>query len=129
MMDITGPSIILPAAAVSFFVLFIASFDLPVTPTKRTVSAPVVLSQLLNRKVIMVLLLCTLMQASHAPFYTFFSIYLEGYGYSKAHIGWLWTVGVVLEIFIFMAGHRLLYRFNLTHLLTFTFLLLQCVGI
>ena len=41
------------------------------------------------------------MQASHGPYYTFFSIHLVAHGYSKSAIGWMWAVGVIAEIGVF----------------------------
>lgn len=121
-MDYTGPSIILHAGAISFFALFIASFLLnSKLATKKADKTKVPLRQLLNKRVVLILAFCTLMQASHAPFYTFFSIYLEGYDYSKSHIGWLWTIGVIFEIGVFIVGYRLLRQYRLINLLTFTF--------
>ncbi|MEM7361178.1 MAG: MFS transporter [Pseudomonadota bacterium] len=121
-MDHTGPSIILHAGAFSFFALFVASFFLSSQAAVRKADTTIVpLRQLLNRRVVLILVLCTLMQASHAPFYTFFSIYLESYDYSKSHIGWLWTIGVIFEIGIFILGYRLLRQYRLINLLTFTF--------
>ena len=124
LMDAFGPNIILPAAALSFLIMFLASFLLSSKePAKNSGDSSFMpLRSLLNRKVVIILVLCTLMQASHAPFYTFFSIYLEDHGYSKALIGWLWTTGVVFEIIVFMIGYRLLRQYRLTSLLSFTFL-------
>lgn len=51
---------------------------------------------------------CFLMQISHGPYYTFFSIFLEDFGYSKTAIGWLWALGVIAEIGIFMIVHQML---------------------
>jgi len=65
-----------------------------------------------RRKVIVVLVICFLVQASHGPYYTFFTIYLEGYGYSRSTIGQLWALGVVAEIGIFMVMYRLMPRFG-----------------
>jgi len=55
---------------------------------------------------------CFLMQASHGPYYTFYSIYLEAHGYSKTLIGQLWAVGVIAEVFVFLQMHHLLNRFG-----------------
>jgi len=51
---------------------------------------------------------CLLMQVSHGPYYTFYSIYLEGHGYSKTLIGILWAYAVVCEIGVFLVMPRLL---------------------
>jgi PPP family 3-phenylpropionic acid transporter len=62
-------------------------------------------------------LVCFLMQASHGPYYTFYTIYLEDYGYSRNLIGQLWALGVLAEVGIFLVMHHLLTRFGLKHLL------------
>ena len=58
-----------------------------------------------------------LLQFSHGPYYTFFSIYLEGEGYSTTTTGMLWSLGVLAEVLLFMGMHRLLARFSLRHIL------------
>lgn len=58
-----------------------------------------------------------LLQLSFGPFYAFYSIYLEDYGYSRSTIGALWTVGVIAEIIIFLVMHRWLPRFGVRRLL------------
>jgi len=123
LIDSYGPAIILPAGAISLLSIVIVSFWMKggaaeLTPESR-VKIPI--RQLLNIKIILLLSLCVAMQISHAPFYTFFSIYLESYGYSKTYIGILWSVGVVFEIGIFLIGYRLLRYYRLAHLLSFTF--------
>ncbi len=45
---------------------------------------------------------------SHAPFYSFYSNYLQGYGYSTHTIGLLWSVGVLAEVLMFTQSHRLM---------------------
>jgi len=45
---------------------------------------------------------CLLLQLSHGAYYTFFSIYMEGQGYSGTSIGLLWALGVVAEIVVFL---------------------------
>jgi len=54
-----------------------------------------------------------LMQLSHGPYYTFYSIYLQDYGYSKTIIGGLWALGVVAEVGVFLFMHRLIPKFGL----------------
>lgn len=124
LMDYTGPKTIMPAIAIALFAAFVSSLLLNDKNTKPTDQQRLIvpLAKLLNAKVLILLLLCVFMQMSHAPFYTFFSIYLEAYGYTKLHIGILWSVGVVFEILVFIFGYTLLRRFRLSSLLTFTFL-------
>ena len=45
---------------------------------------------------------CFLMAAAHGPYYTFYSIYLVDHGYSKSAVGWLWAIGVIAEIAVFL---------------------------
>jgi PPP family 3-phenylpropionic acid transporter len=53
------------------------------------------------------------MSAAHGAFYVFYSIHLVEYGYSKMTIGCLWSLGVVVEIIVFMIMNRLSQRFSL----------------
>jgi PPP family 3-phenylpropionic acid transporter len=71
------------------------------TPIGRVLRQPQVLA---------FLSVCFLMQASHAPYYTFYTLYLEAHGYSKGLIGTLWGLGVLAEIALFLGMHRLLPR-------------------
>jgi PPP family 3-phenylpropionic acid transporter len=51
-----------------------------------------------------------LMQASHGPYYGFFSILLEDQGYTRSMVGALWALGGVAEGGVFLALARLLPR-------------------
>jgi PPP family 3-phenylpropionic acid transporter len=51
---------------------------------------------------------------SHIGIYVFFSLYLDSLGYSKATIGMLWAVSVVVEIFWFYNQSRWLPKFSLS---------------
>lgn len=50
----------------------------------------------------------TLMIAAHGPYFTFFTIHLIEAGYSKTVAGWMWSLGVICEIGIFLALPRVL---------------------
>ena len=58
-----------------------------------------------------------LMQFSHGIYYSFFSLYMESFGYSRSGIGMLWSVGVVAEVFLFILMHRLLLRFGVREIM------------
>jgi PPP family 3-phenylpropionic acid transporter len=64
---------------------------------------------------------CLLMAFAHGPYYTFYSIYLVDYGYSKGVIGWLWAIGVICEIGVFFLMSRVMHRFSLKQILAFSF--------
>jgi len=61
-----------------------------------------------------------LMQLSHGPYYTFYTIYMEDHGYSRSLIGVLWALGVMAEILVFIVMHKLIPRFGLRGLLMFS---------
>jgi len=76
------------------------------------------LRDVLKRPIVLSLLtVCFLVQASHGPYYAFFTLYLENYGYSKALTGQLWALGVLAEIGIFLLMPVLLPRFGARRLL------------
>ncbi len=58
-----------------------------------------------------------LMQMSHGPYYAFYSIYLQDFGYSKGSIGILWSIGVLAEVLLFVFMHRLMHRYSATLIL------------
>ena len=73
--------------------------------------------------VIAFLVCCFLQQLAHGPYYTFFSLYLEDYGYNKTSIGLMWSLGVVAEVLVFLVMHRLLLRFTLRAIMLCSILL------
>lgn len=68
-------------------------------------------AQLLRHPVVWAMLLaCLLINFSHGPYYTYFSIYLEQRGWTRLGIGGLWALGVIAEVLVFIVMHRLLQR-------------------
>lgn len=65
---------------------------------------------------------CFLMAAAHGAYYTFYSIYLVDHGYSKSAVGWLWALGVIFEIGVFLQLPRLMRRFTIRQILVFSFI-------
>jgi PPP family 3-phenylpropionic acid transporter len=68
-------------------------------------------------EVIALLVGSCLMVGAHSVYYSFFSMFLEGHGYSKTLIGILWAVGVICEILMFIVMPRLTARFSLRQIL------------
>jgi PPP family 3-phenylpropionic acid transporter len=64
-----------------------------------------------------------LMAAAHGPYYTFYSIHLVNHGYSKSLTGWLWALGVICEIGIFVWMPHLYRAFTLRQILIASFAL------
>ena len=78
-------------------------------------------SVLRNRQVWMLLLACFLMSSAHGVYYVFYSIHLDDLGYSKGMIGLLWSLGVLVEIGMFMVMAPLMQRYSLRGLLLVTY--------
>jgi PPP family 3-phenylpropionic acid transporter len=70
-----------------------------------------------TRPVLIALLVAALISMSFGPYYAFFSLYLESFGFSRSTIGLLWALGVLAEIGIFAAGGSMLARFSIRTLL------------
>ena len=98
---------------ISIFIIYvlIAVFSFLVKDAKPVAShshTGSIFSVLKQPHVIALLLICFLMQMSHGPYYTFYSIYLKQFAYSSTTLGWLWALGVIAEIILFMFMHRLM---------------------
>jgi PPP family 3-phenylpropionic acid transporter len=66
---------------------------------------------------------CFLMAAAHGALYVFYSIYLVEHGYGKALVGWMWTLGVLAEIVVFMVMPRIAERCSFRTILQCAFVL------
>lgn len=64
---------------------------------------------------------CFFMSAAHGALYVFYSIYLVENGYGKSLVGWMWTLGVLSEIVVFLLMPRLARRFSMRSVLLFAF--------
>ena len=84
--------------------VFVVSLLLREKPSLTTSEQGEGLMRVLRRpEVLGLLIACCLIQLSHGPYYSFFSIYLEANDYSRSQIGLLWSLGVFAEIFVFLA--------------------------
>ncbi len=64
---------------------------------------------------------CFFMSAAHGALYVFYSIYLVENGYGKSLVGWMWTLGVLSEIVVFLLMPRMARRFSMRSVLLFAF--------
>jgi len=64
---------------------------------------------------------CFLMSAAHGAYYTFYSIDLVDNGYSKSSVSWLWALGIVCEIGVFMWLPRWLSKVSMARIFLTTF--------
>ncbi|WP_428033973.1 MFS transporter [Amphritea sp.] len=81
------------------------------------------MQQLLRPQVVVFFLICLLVQFSHGPYYTFYSVLMDSLGYSRTEIGLLWSVGVVAEVLIFILMPRLIGGLGLRKLMIISLLL------
>ena len=83
-------------------------------PLRKTLSKPHVLG---------LLAACFCMQASHGPYYAFYNLYMQSFDYSSGTTGWLWGIGVMAEVVLFIYMHKLSARYALYNLLLISFVL------
>lgn len=80
------------------------AFFLPEAPKADTPHTPARFGDALRHPgVIAFLGSCFFMSAAHGALYVFYSIHLTEQGYDPSSIGWMWTLGVVAEIGVFLA--------------------------
>lgn len=76
-------------------------------PLQKHLDAGSIISIIKKPAVIGLLLACFLMQLSHGPYYTFFTLYMQDKGYSVSLISGFWSLGVLAEVILFLFVHRL----------------------
>jgi len=64
--------------------------------------------------------ICLMLQLSHGPYYTFYSIFLDDLGYSKGFIGWLWAISVIAELLLFLSMFWVQKYFSLKSIICFS---------
>ncbi len=107
------PDIIPKAILIMLLGAWIATLWVPREPVRVPArSHQSITAVLLRPEVLAILVVCFLSQASHGPYYTFYTIYLEEHGYGRGLIGQLWALGVVAEIGVFLVMHKLLPRYG-----------------
>lgn len=94
----------------------------PEAPARAVSAVTASLRDTLRRTEVRALLLaCFLMSAAHGALYVFYSIHLVEQGYEASLVGWMWTLGVVAEIAVFLIMPRLMRRFSLRAILLWAF--------
>lgn len=108
-----------PAVLLGLFaLLWLNSLLVPGSASALDTSSALPMTQVLRRPAVMAFFVaCFLNQAAHAPYYGFFSLYLETFGYSREFIGLMWGLGVAVEVGMFVVMHRLLPHFGPRRLL------------
>jgi len=114
----------LPLCILSFLILiWLSSLSLKdACAEKHTRETRGFLSLVFQPAILSFLAASFLLQLSHGPYYTFYSLYLvEHFHYSNTQTGMLWALGVIAEVAIFLVMHHLLRRFSIRQLLLFCF--------
>ena len=123
-LDVQGAGILPFVLIVLFAGIWLSSLLVPEQAAQHIPVEHGSLGQLLKRpQVFALLVVCFLMQMSHGPYYTFYTIYLEEHEYSSWLIGQLWSLGVIAEVALFLLMHYLVPRFGLRKLLLVSLLL------
>lgn len=113
LVDRSGPEVVLPAVLVIFVSIWLSTLLVRDPDPEAHVHEQPPLWDVLKRPAIVGFFLAVfLMQASHGPYYAFYSIFMKDHGYSESLIGQLWALGVLAEVGLFVVMHHLLERFG-----------------
>ncbi|MAS82721.1 MAG: MFS transporter [Legionellales bacterium] len=112
---------LLPIVIFSMALVWFHSLFIPEVPSSYQKSDNSTFKAILFKpRVIALMAVCFLIQASHGTYYTFFSIYLEEHDYSNRFIGICWALGVFAEVIIYLFMHKVIGRFGLRRLMILT---------
>jgi PPP family 3-phenylpropionic acid transporter len=123
-LDLFSPAALLWIVAASLAGTLAFAWLIPEAEQPRHAADQQPIGRVLRRpEVIALIAACTLMAVAHSPYYTFYSIHLVDHGYSKGLTGWLWALGVICEIAIFLWLPRLYAAYSLRAILIASFAL------
>ena len=114
LIDLLGINNLLLVLLVAQAIIFYLSNTIPETQEIHHEKNDLSIWKIIKTPSVVALLIgCSLMVSAHGVLYNFYSIYLKEHGYSGGTIGWLWAVGVICEILIFMLMPKILRRYSL----------------
>lgn len=118
LIDATGPRSVLWVIAGLMAGMLLLSFTLAEARPEPHESDDLPVWQIVRKPAVLAVIgASALMAAAHGPYYTFYTIHLVDHGYSKSAAGWLWALGVICEIGIFIWMSRLYRAFTLRSIL------------
>ena len=115
----------LPVAILSFLLLiWLSSLSVKnITAAKSSEGSQGFLAIVRQPVIVCFLIASFLLQLSHGPYYTFYSLYLqENYHYTSSATGLLWALGVLAEVGVFLVMPKIMRRFDLRSLFMVTLL-------
>lgn len=113
LLDRWPPSSLLWFCGLSLAATFLCALLVPEAPMATEHEAALPIGAILRQKRVVALLSSSFaMAAAHGVLNIFYTIFLSEHGYAKATIGSLWTLGVLVEIGIFIAMPRIVRRFS-----------------
>lgn len=106
-------------AGTLFAAMAISAWRVPEAPRVlySSESAQSILKVLRRPEVLALLVACTLSQLSFAPYYNFFTLFLDRHGYSRGMAGLLWALAVIAEIGLFLVMGRIIASWGARRLL------------
>lgn len=117
-------SLIPIALLISVTAIWLVSLSVAeVKSTHHSLQYESILNKLKKPDVIAFLTISALLQISHGPYYTFYSLYLEQHDYSRITTGQLWGLGVFAEVIIFLFMHKWIPRYGIKKVLLLSLLL------
>jgi PPP family 3-phenylpropionic acid transporter len=122
LLDYLGIEALGPMILILLVLMAASTFPLPRDrePSRHLAHSPIL--SIVRRPEVMALMAgFFLMQVAHGPYNAFYSIHLFEAGYSKKAIGWLWALGVLAEIGLFMWLPRLMRAWSLRQILLASF--------
>jgi PPP family 3-phenylpropionic acid transporter len=123
LLDSMGLDIVPKLILMLFAAVVVFSFLVPEAANHQPAQQGHIFDVLKQPVVIALLLVSFLAQMSHGPYYTFYSIFLKQQGYESSTLGWLWALGVIAEIIVFLYMHKLMPLFGARKLLMLALLL------
>ncbi len=117
-------SIVPYAMLLSLAAIWLVSLTVPESASRHLhIEHQPLLTVLKRPEISAFLAICLLIQLSHGPYYTFYTIYLEAHGYNRSLIGQLWALGVIAEVIIFLFMHHWLPHYGIRKILLTSLLL------
>lgn len=100
--------------AAMFAAMAVSAWLVPEVPLPGHAAGPAVpIMEVLKRPWVRALLAaCLLSQLSFAPYYNFFTLFLERHDYTRGTAGLLWSLAVIAEIGLFLVMGRLISAFG-----------------